>query len=219
MRAPPPDYGPRPRLRGVFHVWAAIGFALALPITLAGIRDQTAFLGTAIFQGGLVALFTISAAYHRVEWTPKALGRMRRLDHAFIYVLIACVFTPFCLTALPRPEGGVLLAAAWGGAGLGVGRVLLWPYAPKPIAVTTYAMLPLLSAPYLERIYAAAGPLGTACMVLGNAVVALGAVVYAYGRPNPVPDVFGAHEIFHLTVVACAMLYTVAVVGLARGFG
>lgn len=217
MREPPP-YGPRPRLRGLFHLWAAIGFALALPAVLGGIRHPTAFLGTALFEVGLVVLFTISALYHRIDWSPRALGRMRRLDHAFIFVLIACVFTPFCLMALPSRDGAFLLALAWGGAGLGVGRVLLWPYAPKPIAVTTYALLPLLSAPYLERIYAAAGPLGTACMVLGNAVVGLGALVYAYGRPNPWPDVFGAHEIFHVAVVACAVLYTIAVVHLARAF-
>ena len=218
MREPPP-YGPRPRLRGVLHVWAAFGFLLAMPLVLSGIRHPTALLGTAIFQVGLVVLFSISALYHRVDWTPRALGRMRRVDHGFIFVLIACVFTPFCLMALPATDGGFLLAIAWGGAGLGVGRVLLWPYAPKPIAVTTYALLPLLAAPYLERIYAAAGPLGTGCMVLGNAVVGLGAVVYAYGRPNPVPDVFGAHEIFHLSVVVCAILYTIAVVSLARAFG
>ncbi len=215
----PPAYGPRPRLRGVFHQWAAVGFVLAMPLVLGGIRHPTALLATAIFQVGLVVLFTISALYHRVDWSPRALGLMRRVDHAFIFVLIACVFTPFCLLALPVQDGGFLLALAWGGAGLGVGRVLLWPYAPKPLSVTTYALLPLLSAPYLERMYAAAGPLGTACMVVGNAIVGFGAVVYAYGRPNPIPDVFGAHEIFHVSVVACAILYTVAVVGLARAYG
>lgn len=213
-----PGYGPRPRMRGWLHAWAAVGFALALPYTLGGGLKPTAFLGTAIFQVGLVVLFTISALYHRVDWSPRALVRMRKLDHAFIYVLIAGVFTPFCLMALPAPEGGWLLAVAWGGAGVGVGRVLLWPYAPKPVAVTTYALLPLLAAPYLERIYAAVGPVGTACMVLGQAAVAVGAVVYAYGRPNPLPEVFGAHEIFHLAVTACAVLYTVAVVGLARAY-
>lgn len=217
MREPPP-YGPRPRLRGVFHLWAALGFAIAMPAVLGGIRHPTAIVGTAIFQVGLVILFAISALYHRVDWSPRGLARMRRLDHAFIYVLIACVFAPFCLLALPPADGGLLLALAWGGAGLGVGRVLFWPYAPKPVAVTTYALLPLLAAPYMDRIFAATGPLGTACMVTGNVVVGLGAVVYAYGRPNPIPDVFGAHEIFHVAVVACAILYTVAVVSLARAF-
>jgi hemolysin III len=212
-------YGPKPKLRGVFHQWAAAGFAIAAPVLLAGVRDPIAWRGTATFLYGLVALFTISALYHRVEWSPRALGRMRRLDHAGIFGLIACVYTPFCLMALPPADGRFLLAVAWIAAAVGVGRVLLWPYAPKPVAVATYCLHPLLAAPYLERIYAGTGPTGTAAMVLGNTVVALGALAYAYERPDPVPGVFGPHEIFHVTVVACAVAYSVAVVGLARTFG
>jgi hemolysin III len=212
-------YGHRPRLRGMFHVWGAFAFAIAAPFLMQGITDPGAWWGVAAFYAGIVGQFAISGLYHRIEWTPRALGRMRRLDHAFIYVLIWCCFAPLCLTALPRAEGLPLLAVAGVGVLLGVARVLIWPYAPKPIATASYCLLPLLAAPYVTPIFAAAGATGTACLVAGNAIVALGAVVYAYDWPNPWPDTFGAHEIFHLTVVACGVFYSVPVLALARAAG
>ena len=60
---------------------------------------------------------------------------------------------------------------------------------------------------------------GTASLVAGNAIVTLGALVYAYDRPNPWPDTFGAHEIFHLSVVVAGVLYCVPVLALARAAG
>jgi len=40
-------------------------------------------------------------------------------------------------------------------------------------------------------------------IMVGGAAYSAGAVIYAMKRPNPVPGVFGFHEIFHtLTLVA-----------------
>ena len=48
---------------------------------------------------------------------------------------------------------------------------------------------------------------------------AVGAVVYARGRPNPVPGVFGYHEVFHALVIAAAALHyaVIAFAVLPRG--
>jgi hemolysin III len=40
-------------------------------------------------------------------------------------------------------------------------------------------------------------------VIVGGVAYTVGAVIYALKRPNPVPGIFGFHEIFHaLTVVA-----------------
>lgn len=49
---------------------------------------QRSFLATMIYSICLVALFGISAAYHRPAWGPKARTWMRRLDHSAIFLLI-----------------------------------------------------------------------------------------------------------------------------------
>ena len=57
---------------------------------------------------------------------------------------------------------------------------------------------------------AAIGPLGLTLIGLGGALYTLGAVVYAIRRPDPVPTVFGYHELFHiLVIVAAALQYAV----------
>ena len=51
---------------------------------------------------------------------------LRRLDHSSIYLLIAGSYTPLCLIALRGWFGGVLLAAVWITAVVGVVLKLGW---------------------------------------------------------------------------------------------
>ena len=46
---------------------------------------------------------------------------------------------------------------------------------------------------------------------VGGGLYTLGALTYALQRPNPVPAVFGYHEIFHLLVIAAAATHFVAI--------
>ena len=56
------------------------------------------------------------------------------------------------------------------------------------------------------------GPLATALLIAGGgALYVTGAVVYATGRPDPSPTVFGYHEIFHVLVIAAAAAHFAAV--------
>ena len=41
----------------------------------------------------------------------------------------------------------------------------------------------------------------------GGILYSVGAVIYAFKRPNPAPTVFGYHEIFHALVIAAAALH------------
>ena len=51
---------------------------------------------------------------------------------------------------------------------------------------------------------------GTALVVAGGLLYTAGALVYALKRPDPVPTVFGYHEVFHaLVIVAAALQYAV----------
>ncbi len=43
-------------------------------------------------------------------------------------------------------------------------------------------------------------------VALGGVLYTAGALVYAFGRPDPVPAIFGFHEVFHVLVIVVAAL-------------
>ena len=79
----------KPRLRGVFHQYAFF-VSLASGTLLVLLAATTrASVAAAIYAASVSALFGVSALYHRVTWNGPARRRMRRLDHAMIFLLIA----------------------------------------------------------------------------------------------------------------------------------
>jgi len=205
----------RPLLRGVSHEIAA-GIALAglvaLVLLAPGPRARTAAL---VYGFSLVALFSVSALYHRPAWSPRALLWMRRLDHSAIFLLIAGTFTPMCLL-LGDAFARTMLAVVWAGAGLGILRALLWPRAPRGVATALYLLLGWAAVPLAPAMYRALGPGSMALLAAGGLLYSVGAVIYATRRPDPFPRVFGYHEVFHALVIAAAGLHYAVAAGAVR---
>jgi hemolysin III len=196
----------KPKLRGVSHQYAffvslACGIALIL-----GASDGRARLAAGIYAAAVSALLGTSALYHRITWRPAARRWMRRLDHSMIFVLIAGTYTPVALLALKGSLATTILIVLWAGALGGVVFKLLWIDAPKWLFAGVYVALGLVSAAVFGELPSAIGWLGVAGLATGGLLYVLGAIVYASGRPNPWPRVFGYHEIFHALVIAAAAL-------------
>ncbi|HEV3047695.1 MAG TPA: hemolysin III family protein [Solirubrobacteraceae bacterium] len=200
----------KPRLRGVLHEYAFfVSLACGAALVLAA-SDGRARLAALIYAGAVSALLGTSALYHRVTWRPTARRWMRRLDHSMIFVLIAGTYTPVALLALKGALASTILVVLWLGALAGVIFKLLWIDAPKWLFAIVYVLLGLVTAAVAGELPAAIGWLGAAGLVLGGLIYAVGAIVYASGKPNPWPKVFGYHEVFHsLVLVAAAMHYAV----------
>jgi hemolysin III len=64
---------------------------------------------------------------------------------------------------------------------------------------------------------AALGSTRTMLIGLGGVCYSVGAVVYARKRPDPVPSVFGYHEIFHALVIAAALIHFAALGSVVLG--
>jgi len=205
----------KPLLRGVSHEIAA-GVALAGLVALVwlapGPRARTAAL---VYGMSLVALFSVSALYHRPMWGPRARLWMRRLDHSAIFLLIAGTFTPLCLL-LGDARAHTMLAVVWAGAGVGILRALLWPKAPRALATALYLLLGWAAVPLVPAMYRELGPGPLALLAAGGLLYSVGAVIYATRRPDPFPRVFGYHEIFHALVVVAAGLQFAVVAGAVR---
>ncbi|HSZ70031.1 MAG TPA: hemolysin III family protein [Solirubrobacteraceae bacterium] len=197
----------KPRLRGVSHQYAffvSLACGVALILAASGSRAR---LAATVYALAVSALLGTSALYHRVTWRPLARRWMRRLDHSMIFVLIAGTYTPVALLALPSPLGRTVLIVVWVGVGVGVLFKLVWIDAPKWLLAGVYVALGLVSLAIFGELPGAIGWLAVAGLALGGLLYTIGAVIYASGRPNPAPGVFGYHEVFHALVIAAAALH------------
>jgi hemolysin III len=209
----------KPRLRGVSHEYAFfVSLACGVALILAA-SDGRARLAATIYAVAVSALLGTSALYHRVTWRPSARRWMRRLDHSMIFVLIAGTYTPVALLALKGSLANTILVVLWTGALVGVVFKLVWIDAPKWLLAAVYVALGCVSAAVFGELPAAIGWLGVAGLASGGLLYAVGAVVYASGRPNPWPKVFGYHEVFHALVITAAALHyaVIAFAVLPRG--
>jgi hemolysin III len=197
----------KPRLRGVFHQYAffvSLGCGVGLILAASGGRARIAAV---IYAFAVSALLGTSALYHRVTWRPRARRWMRRLDHSMIFVLIAGTYTPVALLALKGPLASTILIVLWAGALGGVIFKLAWIDAPKWLFALVYVVLGLVTATVFGELPAKIGWLGASGLALGGLLYLIGAVIYASGKPNPWPKVFGYHEVFHTLVLAAAGLH------------
>ena len=209
----------KPRLRGVLHQYAffvSLFCGVGLILAASGGRAR---LAATIYAAAVSALLGTSALYHRVTWRPAARRWMRRLDHSMIFVLIAGTYTPVALLALKGTLATAILIALWIGAIAGVVFKIAWIDAPKWLFAAVYVALGLVTAAVFGELPAAIGWLGVAGLATGGLLYVIGAVIYASGRPNPVPSVFGYHEVFHTFVLAAAGLHyaVIAFAVLPRG--
>ena len=203
---------PKPRLRGVSHQWAFfVSLVLGVALVLAAPSGR-ATLASAIYAASVAALFGASALYHRITWDSAAARRwMRRLDHSMIFLLIAGTYTPFALLVLDGALATVILVVVWAGAAAGIVLKLVWIDAPKPVVALTYVLLGWVAVAAFPELIEEMGITGTAMVAAGGLLYSLGALVYALRRPDPVPTVFGYHEVFHALVIAAAALQYAAV--------
>lgn len=209
---PAPQAGPRrkPALRGVSHEIAAW---LAVPASYFLWRSAgspQARLGAAVYGVTLVALFAVSAFYHRPTWSPRIRSWIGRLDHSAIFLLIAGTYTPLGLVIGPG-TGHNLLRMVWCGAAAGIVLALVWPDAPKKVMAGIFVLLGWALVPAVAELSRAVGLHGFLLILAGGLVYTAGAVVYAVRRPDPLPRVFGYHEVFHLLVIAAAGLHYAAI--------
>ncbi len=195
----------REPVNGLTHLVGGLLASVGLVVLLAtaasaGRMDQLVAFG--VFGFSLIALYTASALYHLLPLSPASVARLRRADHITIFLLIAGTYTPFCLLALDGGWRVGLLGLIWGLALCGALLKLLWMGAPRWLSVALYlgmGWVAVVAAPALLRAMPAGG---IAWVLAGGLVYSAGALIYGLKRPNPIPGVFGFHELWHLFVMA-----------------
>lgn len=201
----------KPRMRGMLHAYAAPTAAVLGLLFIALAEGARARTGTVVWAVALTGLFTVSAIYHRGTWQPKVRAWWQRVDHSMIFVLIAGSYTPVCLMVLEGAKSWFLLVLVWGGALFGVATRLLWHTAPRWLFVPMYIALGWVAVAVLPDLAGSAPAAANVLLVFGGVLYTLGAVVFATQRPDPWPQVFGFHEIFHALTILAAISHAAAI--------
>jgi hemolysin III len=201
----------RPRFRGVLHQYSFFVAVLLGALLVIGAQDGVERLSALVFAASVAAMLGVSALYHRVVWPPGPRRWMRRLDHAAIFLLIAGTYTPFGLVALDGAWRIVVLAIVWSGALAAIVLKVAWIDAPRWVAALVAVCLGWVGVVALPEIHGAIGFSPLVLVAIGGLLYTAGGVIYALRRPDPLPSVFGYHELFHALVVAAAGFQYVAV--------
>jgi hemolysin III len=201
----------KPFLRGRFHE-AAFFFALgACAMLMAKSQSSINFAASLVYSLSLCGLYGVSALYHRRTWSDKNRVRMKRVDHAAIFILIAGTGTPIFLLGLPTEIGSRLLLIIWSMAAAGVLQSLFWVKAPKWLTSIFYVIVGWAVVPYLPELRATLSSVNIGFILAGGIIYTVGAIIYALKKPNPYPKTFGYHEIFHVLVIAGSACHFIVV--------
>lgn len=209
----------KPSWRGWIHA-ATFPIAIAAGIVLIVLsQGAAAKWSAAVFMLTSLLLFGNSALYHRFRWKPKTRAVLKRIDHANILLLIAGTYTPIAVLALPTSQSVILLSLVWGGAILGILFRVFWIDAPRWLYVALYLVLGWAAVMYIVPLFQANAAM-MALVAVGGILYTLGAVVYALKRPNPWPNHFGFHEIFHVCTVLAFLCHWTAclLIGLSPAY-
>ncbi len=155
-----------------------------------------------IFGTTLFMMYTASSFYHAMNLSEKGIANMRRIDHVMIFLLIAGTYTPFCLVPLRGVWGWALFGLVWSIALIGSIIKIFFMNIPRWISTAIYLVMGWLC---LTAIYPLSKTLEIASLlwlIFGGLFYSTGAIIYALKRPNPYPNLFGFHEIWHLFVLA-----------------
>ena len=197
----------RPKYRGVLHSYC---FFLSIPIGLILIitapTARTSFAAFT-FAFGISSMLGISALFHRTEFTDRGWMRFRRLDHIGIYLCLAGGSTPIGMLAVDGWVQNTLLITAW--VGLGIGATLRFlPFDP-PYGLMNALFLSMgwVSVVAIPQLWDFLELRWIILLAIGGMLYTLGAFIVGLRKPDPWPDIFGYHEIWHLMVVAAASLH------------
>lgn len=200
---------PRPRLRGVSHLVAAV---LVPPLAVVAVvlaPDARSRVALAAFGFGMAVMFACSALLHRRRWDATTYERLFRLDHSGIYAAIGGTGVALALLGLSGWASRVLFTVAVAGVALGV--VVEWlPFAPpKGFNSAVYLTLGWVPVALLPWLWWSSGP-GTVALLLGGGLLyTAGATIVGLRRPDPSPTWFGYHELFHLLVILAVTTHAV----------
>ncbi|MBN2695285.1 hemolysin III family protein [bacterium] len=194
----------REPINGLTHfIGALLAIAALVVLVVKSAIDGTAWhvVSFSIYGTSMFLLYLFSSLYHWLPLRYKGVLKMRKLDHMMIFVMIAGSYTPMCLIPLRGPWGWSLFGTIWGIAITGFFIKIFWLNAPRVLYVSIYIVMGWLVVIAIYPISKVFPTGGMVWLAIGGIFYTFGAVIYAKKKPNPIPNIFGFHEIWHIFVM------------------
>ncbi|MCG8449356.1 MAG: hemolysin III family protein [Pirellulales bacterium] len=185
------------------HLLGAGFFAIAsIFLIRRGWGDRLRVVSLAVFCFGAVFLLSMSGVYHLLGPNGAARAVLRRLDHAAIFVLIACSFTPIHILVFRRWGRWGMLALIWTIAIVSITfKMVYFDQVPASLTLTLYlgmGWMGLFSGIAIWRRY---GFYFMQPVLWGGVAYSLGAILSALKWPVLISGVVQSHEVFHVAVL------------------
>ncbi|MEO3678796.1 PAQR family membrane homeostasis protein TrhA [Rheinheimera fenheensis] len=179
--------------------------ALIVMLTVSlPLQDGWYIASSIIYGSSLVLLYSSSTLYHAVSDTVLK-RRLRQLDHAAIFILIAGTYTPFLLINLRDSWGFVLFAVIWLIALTGVIIELATGLKYKKLSLSLYLGMGWLVIVAIEPMLRYVDTPGLLLLLAGGLSYSFGVIFYVW------KGLFLHHLIWHLFVLAGSVLHFFAV--------
>lgn len=188
---------------GIGLVLSIIG--LILLITHAAMyRNELYVLSFSIFGISLVVVYAASTIYHSIK-KPELRMRMKIVDHAAIYLLIAGTYTPLTLITLHNTLGWVLFIILWIFAITGISLKLFFTGRYSLLSTIMYVLMGWIIVIAIKSIFENLPLGGFVWFITGGLVYTVGAILYS------IKKIKFNHAIFHFLVVIGSFCHFVTV--------
>ena len=199
---------------------SAYSHAAAIPVMIAGTIILLIISGghtahqiiSLIYGFSAVALFSASFLYHSKKRSENETSLWRKLDHSAIFILIAGTYTPICYIYLDGWMKWGILIAQWSLVLSGILFKLFFINAPRIIGTIIYLTMGWIVIIPMKQLYNNMPGDIMSFLITGGLAYTIGAVIYAFKKPNPLPGYMGFHELFHLFIIAGAVFHLVMII-------
>lgn len=159
----------------------------------------------------MTGLFSFSALYHATKRIEGATNAWRKLDHIAIFFMIAGTYTPISYIYLSGAWRWSMILVSWAFVIAGILLKVFFIKAPRILSTVLYLLMGWLAIIPLRMLWQNM-PHTSFFLILGGGIAySIGALIYALKKPHPAPGIFGFHEIFHVMILAGAILHYVPV--------
>jgi hemolysin III len=201
-------YSPKEeKINIVSHV---IGFILSIVAFIVLVTHANQYgnvlhvVSFGIFGTSLIILYLASTCYHSAK-KPDLRTRLRIIDHASIYVLIAGTYTPFALITLSGSIGWVIFGTVWGLALTGIIWKLFFTGKYKLLSTIMYVLIGSLVIFAIKPLTNNLSLEGVLWIFAGGLAYIIGATLYS------IKKIKFNHAIFHVFVLIGSGSHFVAV--------
>ena len=158
---------------------------------------------------GLSAVFMLlsSALYHAFKRGENQASFLRKMDHFAIFCMIAGTYTPLCYIYLEGNLKWGIIILQWTLVIAGFFLKVFYIRAPRVFTTIIYLLMGWMAIVPIKQLLSAVPLASIILLLVGGLAYSTGAVIYMLKKPNPIPSLFGFHEIFHLFILIGVFLH------------